>query len=84
MKLDDSSDLEVALDSLGQFFNNLINTVHYQDDIGASQAVEEEVTISSDSAHLPRQKVQLVTRKVRFSHPLAYLDPHFLLKKTAT
>jgi len=49
--------------------------------MGASQAIEEEVTISSDSAHLPRQKLRLVTRKVRFSHPLAYLDPHFLLKK---
>ena len=29
MKLDDTSDLEVALDSLGQFFNNLIDTDHY-------------------------------------------------------
>ena len=34
MKLDDSSDSEVALDSLGQFFNNLIDTDHYQDDTG--------------------------------------------------
>lgn len=40
MKLDDTSDSEVALDSLGQFFNSLIDTDHYQDDIGASQAVE--------------------------------------------
>ena len=81
LKLDDDSESEVALDSLGQFFNNLIDTDYCQDDTGASQAVEEEVTISSDSAHLPRQKLRLVTRKVRFSHPLAYLDPHFLLKK---
>ena len=81
MKLDDTSESEVALDSLGQLFNNLINTDHYQDDTRASQAVEEEVTISSDSAHLSRQKLRVVTRKVRFSHPLAYLDPHFLLKK---
>ena len=81
MKLDDTSESEVALDSLGQFFDNLINTDHYQDDIGASQAMEEEVTISSDSAHFPRQKLRVVTRKVRLSHPLAYLDPHFLLKK---
>ena len=66
---------------LASFINNLIDTDYCQDDTGASQAVEEEVTISSDSAHLPRQKLQLVTRKVRFSHPLAYLDPHFLLKK---
>ena len=81
MKLDDTSELEVALDSLGQLFNNLINTDHYQDDTGASQAVEEEVRTSSDSAHLPGQKLRVVTQKVRFSHPLAYLDPHFLLKK---
>ena len=78
---DDTSESEVALDSLGQFFNNLIDTDYCQDDTGASQAVEEEVTISYDSTHLPRQKLRLVTQKVRFSHPLAYLDPHFLLKK---
>ena len=81
LKLDDTSDLEVALDSLGQFFNNLIDTNYCQDDTGARQAVDEEVTISSDSEPFPRQKPRLVTRKVRFSHPLAYLDPHFLLKK---
>ena len=40
MKLDDMSDSEVALYSLGQFFNNLIDTDPYQDDTGASQAVE--------------------------------------------
>ena len=62
-------------------FNNLIDTDYCQDDTGSSQAVEQEVTISSDSAHLLRQKLRLVTQKVRFSHPLAYLDPHFLLKK---
>ncbi|XP_044459627.1 uncharacterized protein [Triticum aestivum] len=33
-----------------------------EDDTGASQAVEEEVTISSDSAPLPRQKLRLVTQ----------------------
>ena len=82
LKLDDTSELEVALDSLGLLFNNLIDTDYYQDDTGASQAVEEEVTIiSSDSEPLPRQKLRQVTRKVRFSHPLAYLDPHFLLKQ---
>ena len=79
--LDDVSESEVALDSPGQFFNYLIDTDYCQDDTGASQAIEEEVTISSDSAPLPRQKLRLVTRKVRFSHPLDYLDPHFLLKK---
>ena len=81
LSLDDTSESEVALDSLGLFFNNLIDTDYCQDDTGASQEVEEEVTISSDSTPLPRQKSRLVTRKVRFSHPLAYLDPHFLLKK---
>ena len=34
MKLDDTSDSEVALDSLGQFFKNLIDTDPYQDDTG--------------------------------------------------
>ena len=81
-KLDDVSKSEVALDSLGLLFNSLIDTDHCQDDMGASQAVEEEVTIIySNSEPLPRQKPWRVTRKVRFSHPLAYLDPHFLLKK---
>ena len=41
--------------------------------------LNEEVTIiSSDLEPLPRQKVRRVTRTVRFSHPLAYQDPHFL------
>ena len=80
-QLDDVSESEVALDSLGKFFNYLIDTDYCKDDMGASQTVEEEVTISSDSVPLLRQKLPLVTRKVRFSHPLAYLDPHFLLKK---
>ena len=80
-KLDDVSESEVAFDYLGLVFNNLIDTDYCQDNTGASQAVEEEVTISSNSETLPRQKPRLVTRKVRFSHPLAYLDPHFLLKK---
>ena len=54
----------------------------FQEDTGNSRAVEEEVTIiSSDSEPLPRQKIRRVTRKVRFSHPLAYQDPQFLLKQ---
>ena len=82
MKLDDTFDSEVALDSLGQFFNNLIDTDHYQDDTGASQAGEAEVTIiSADSEPLPRHKVRRVIRKVRFSNPLAHLDPNFRLKE---
>ena len=82
MKLDDTSDSEVALDSLGQFFNNLIDTDPYQDGTGASQVGVAEVTIiSSDSEPLPRHKVRRVIRKVRFSNPLAHLDPNFHLKK---
>ena len=34
MKFDDMSDSEVALDSLVQLFNNLIDTDPYQDDTG--------------------------------------------------
>ena len=61
---------------------HLITTVHQQDDTGASNPVVEEVmTLSSDSEPLPRLKVRRVTRKVRFSHPLAYQDPQFLLKQ---
>ena len=64
LKLDDTSESEVALDSLGLFFNHLIDTDYYQYDTGASQAVEEEVTIiSSNSEPLPRQKLRRVTRK---------------------
>ena len=63
-------------------FVHLINSVHQQDDTGASNPVVEEVmTLSSDSEPLPRLKVRRVTRKVRFSHPLAYQDPQFLLKR---
>ena len=60
----------------------LIDTDYQQEDRGASHAVIEEVTIiSSDSEPLPRREVRRVTRKVRFSHPLAYQDPQFLLKR---
>ena len=53
-----------------------------QEDMGNSQAANEEVTIiSSVSEPLPKQKIRRVTRKVRFSHPLAYQDPQFLLKQ---
>ena len=81
-ELNDSSESEVALDSLGSFFNYLIDTDYYQDDTRASKVVEEEVTIiSSGSAPLPIQKIRRVTRKVSFPHPLAHWDPHFLLKQ---
>ena len=53
---DDTSESEVALDSLGSFFIYLIDTDYCQDDTGASQAVEEEIMIiSSNSEPLPRQ-----------------------------
>ena len=82
LRLEESSESEVALDSLGSFFNHLIDTDYQQEDTGTSHGKAEEVTIiSSDSEPLPRQKIRRVTRKVRFSHPLAYHDPQFLLKR---
>ena len=49
---------EVELDSLGSFFVHLIDIDYYQDDAEGSHADSEEVTIlSSDSAHLLRQKL---------------------------
>ena len=67
---------------LANFFNNLIDTDPYQDDTGTSQAGVADVTIiSSDSEPLSRNKVWRVIRKVRFSNPLAHLDPNFHLKK---
>ena len=54
-ELDDSSELEVALDSLGSFLNHIIDIDYYQDDTRASQAIEEEVMIvSSNLEPLPR------------------------------
>ncbi|XP_048545273.1 uncharacterized protein LOC125524238 isoform X2 [Triticum urartu] len=41
----------------------LADVTESEDDTGSSYAVEEEVTISSNSEPLPRQKPQLVTRK---------------------
>ena len=77
-ELNDNSELEVALDSLGSVFIYLIDTDYCQDDTGASQAVEEEVTIiSSGSEPLPGQKLRQVTRKVRFSHPLIWILTFF-------
>ncbi|SPT18083.1 unnamed protein product [Triticum aestivum] len=61
---------------------HLEDTSESEEDTGRSHEVIEEVTIiSSDSEPLPRLKVRRVTRKVRFSHPLAYQDPQFLLKR---
>ena len=74
-------DLEVELDSLGLFFTRLIDDDACQDDAEASNAEFVEVTIlSSDSEILPLPKFCQANRKVKFSHPLAYLDPKFLMK----
>ena len=74
-------DLEVELDSLGLFFTRLIDDDACQDDAEASNAEFVEVTIlSSDSEILPLPKLRQAKRKVKFSHPLAYLDPKFHMK----
>ena len=76
-----SPELEVELDSLGSFFVHLIDNDYYPDDAEGIHADEVEVTIlSSDSDPLPTSKIRQANRKVKFSHPLAYLDPNFLLK----
>ena len=78
----DDPESEVELDSLGSFFIHLIDNEYYQDDAEGSQAGDAEVIIhSSGSDPLPTQKIRQANRKVRFSHPLAHLDPNFLLKK---
>ena len=72
---------EVELDSLGSFFVHLIDNDYYQDDAEGSHADDVEVIIlSSDSDPLPTSKIRRANRKIKFSHPLAYLDPNFLLK----
>ena len=84
MELDDDTDdpeVEVELDSLGSLFMHLINNDLPQEDAEASQADDVEViTLSSGSDSMPTQKIRQVVRKVRFSHPLAHLDPKFILK----
>ena len=75
----DNPDSEVELDSLGSFFIHLIDNDHYQDEAEASHA--DEVTIpSSDSDPVPVPRIRRAIRKVKFSCPLSYSDPHFLLK----
>ena len=77
----DNPDLEVELDSLGLFFIRLIDDDICQDDAEASHAdVAEVIILSFDSETLPSQKIRQANRKVKFSHPLAYLDPKFLMK----
>ena len=78
----ESDDSEVELDSLGRLFIQLIDNNHSQEETETSHADAPEVTyISSDSENLPQDRVRPVVRKVPFSHPLAHLDPNFLLKK---
>ena len=79
---DDDDESEVELDSLGSFYVHLIDHDHYQDDAEASRVDDEEVIVlSSGSESLPKRKTRQAILKVRFSHPLAYLDPNFILKK---
>ena len=85
MELDDDADepeVEVELDSIGSLFMHLINNDTYQEDMEGSQADAAEVIIlPSGSDSLPTQKIRQAVRKVSFSHPLAHLDPKFILKK---
>ena len=88
MQLSDSSESEVTPEPLSPccicclLLSALSILAHCHDDTGASNPVVEEVmSLSSDSEPLPRLKVRRVTRKVSFSHPLAYQDPQFILKR---
>ena len=77
----DQSDQEVELDSLGSFFIHLIDNDYSQDDAAVSRADHVEViSLSSDSDLVPVQIFRRAVRKVKYSHPLAYLDPQFSLK----
>ena len=74
-------DLEVELDSLGLFFTRLIDNDYCQHDAEVSHAdAVVVIALSSDSNPLPSLKIHRANRKVKFSHPLAYLDPNFLMK----
>ena len=85
LNLDDDGDddeSEVELDSLGSFFVHLIDNDCYHEEAEANRVGDEEVIVlSSGSESVPKQKTRQASRKVRFSHPLAYLDPNFILKK---
>src|SRR3954466_5991403 len=74
-------DFKTELDSLGLLFMQFIDDTICQDDAEASHADDVEViTLSSDSSLPPSPKIRQANRKVKFSHPLAYLDPNFLMK----
>ena len=77
----DESDPEVELDSLGSFFIHLIDNNYSQDDAAASHADHVEViSLSSNSDLVPVQSFCRAVQKVKYSHPLAYLDPKFSSK----
>ena len=81
----DESENEVELDSLGSFFVHLIDNDYYQDDVEASRADHVEVIIlSSNSVHVPVQRLCRTVREVKYSHPLAHLDQQFSLKTQQT
>ena len=78
----DDDESEVELDSLGSFFVHLIDNVCYREEEEASYAGDEEVIVlSSGSESVAKQKTRQASREVRFSHPLAYLDPNFIFNK---
>ena len=77
----EDSDQEVELDSLFSFFIHLINNDYHQDDAEVSRAYHVEViSLSSDSDLVPVQRFRRTVQKVKYSHPLSYLDPKFSLK----
>jgi hypothetical protein len=77
---DDES--EVELDSLGHLFIELDDASYSQDNTATSRASDAEViSISSGSKNLSPKKIRRIVRKVKFSHPDAYLNPKFVLKK---
>ena len=66
----------------GRLFMQLIDNNYSQEEMETSHADAPEVTyISSDLENFLLAKIWRVIQKVPFSHPLAYLDPNFLLKK---
>ena len=68
--------------SSGHLFMQLTNNFYSQDDTETSHAdAPEVINISSNSENSPPKKMRRVIRKVPFSHSLAYLDSHFILKK---
>ena len=78
---DDES--EVELDSLGRLFIELANTSYSEGDAENSRADDVEViSISSNSENFFSQRARKTVRNVPFSHPHAYLDPQFSLKKS--